>query len=250
MNFVASHDGYTLHDTNAYEQRHNAANGEDNRDGHADNHSNNWGVEGETDDAAVNATRAAVTRAMLATLFASAGTPMLLGGDEMARTQRGNNNAYCQDNDISWVDWARAAGPEAQLLQRFTARMIALRHRLPPLRPAVFLHGGAEVRPGLSDIAWFDQHGQTMTPDAWNEPEARTLTLRRATAAADGSVDATLLLLNADGAAHTFNLPPPAFDWSVVLDSAEPEVEEYPVSGTSVTVGAHSVLLLAVRLPA
>ena len=94
-----------------------------NRDGHADNHSNNWGVEGETDDAAVNATRAAVTRAMLATLFASAGTPMLLGGDEMARTQRGNNNAYCQDNDISWVDWARAAGPVIQRLSPLAVAM-------------------------------------------------------------------------------------------------------------------------------
>ena len=250
VNFLASHDGYTLHDTNAYEQRHNEANGEDNRDGHSDNHSNNWGAEGETDDPAITATRAAVSRAMLATLFASAGTPMLLGGDEIARTQSGNNNAYCQDNEISWVDWDRAAGPEAQALQRFTARLIALRHRLPPLRPAVFLHGGAEVRPGLSDIAWFDQHGQAMTPDAWGEPEARTLALRRATAAPDHSVDATLLLLNADGAAHDFTLPPPEFPWTVVLDTAVPEAEEYPLSGNTVSVGAHSVVLLAVRLPA
>jgi glycogen operon protein len=248
VNFLASHDGYTLHDLNAYEQRHNAANGEDNRDGHSDNHSRNWGVEGETDDPEINQTRAAVTRAMLATLFASAGTPMLLGGDEMARTQHGNNNAYCQDNEISWFDWSRAAMPEAQALQRFTARMIALRHRLPPLRPAVFLHGGAEVRPGLKDIAWYDQHGHAMTPEAWDEPEARTLILRRATAAPDGSVDATLLLMNADSAAHDFLLPHPALDWSVVLDSADPEAEEYPVSGEAVPVGPHSVVLLASRL--
>jgi glycogen operon protein len=248
VNFLASHDGYTLHDLTTYEQRHNEANGEENRDGHSDNHSNNWGIEGETDDPAINQTRAAVARAMLATLFASAGTPMLLGGDEMARTQGGNNNAYCQDNEISWFDWARATTAEAQSLQRFTARLIALRHRLPPLRPAVFLHGGAEVRPGLKDIAWYDQHGHAMTPEAWDEPEARTLTLRRATAAPDGSADVTLLLLNADSAVHDFLLPQPLLDWCVVLDSADPEAEEYPVNGESVPVAAHSVVLLAARL--
>jgi isoamylase len=248
VNFLASHDGYTLHDLNTYEQRHNDANGEDNRDGHADNYSNNWGVEGETEDPAINAIRASVTRAMLATLFSSAGTPMLLGGDEMDRTQGGNNNAYCQDNEISWFDWARAMTPEAQALQHFTARMIALRHRLPPLRPAVFLHGGAEVAPGLNDIAWYDQHGQALTPDAWNEPEARTLALRRATLAPDGSVDATLLLMNADSAGHDFVMPQPTLEWSMVLDSGDPEAPERSMSGETVLVAAHSVVLLAAKL--
>ncbi len=250
VNFLASHDGFTLHDLVTYEERHNEANGEENRDGHGENYSSNWGAEGETDDPAINATRAALKRAMLATLFASAGTPMLLAGDEMNRTQGGNNNAYCQDNPISWLDWQRAATPEGEALQRFTTRLIALRKRLWTLRPAIFLHGGAELRPGLRDIAWFDQHGQPMTPEAWNEPEARTLALRRAAHLADGAVEVTLLLLNADGAGHAFALPQPRLDWTLVLDSAHPEAAERAVMDEAVPVAPRAVVLLAARLPA
>ncbi|MBD0274399.1 MAG: glycogen debranching enzyme GlgX, partial [Acetobacteraceae bacterium] len=185
----------------------------------------------------------------LATLFASAGTPMLLAGDEMCRTQNGNNNAYCQDNETSWVNWARARTPEAEALRAFTARAIALRQRLPALRPAVFLHGGAELRLGLNDIAWFDRHGGPMTDGAWNDPEGRSLALRRAVAAEDGGVDATLLLLNADGAGHAFALPKPTLDWTLVLDSAHPDREEQPVQDEAVPVGPRSVVLLAAKLP-
>jgi isoamylase len=128
------------------------------------------------------------------------------------------------------------------------ARAIALRKRLPPLRPAVFLHGGAEFRPGLNDIAWFDQHGNTMTDGAWNEPEGRTLTLRRALASGDGNLDVTLLFLNADGVEHAFGLPPPVLDWTLVLDSARPDREEEPVRDVAVPVGARSVVLLAARV--
>jgi glycogen operon protein len=249
VNFLASHDGFTLHDLVTYEERHNEANGEDSRDGHGENYSRNWGEEGETEDADIIATRERVKRAMLATLFASAGTPMLLGGDEMNRTQGGNNNAYCQDNAISWVDWERAAPPEAQALQAFVARLAALRRALPTLRPPRFLHGVTEVRPGLSDIAWFDQHGQPMTPEAWNEPEARTLALCRAVADAAGIVDATLLLLNADEAGHAFALPPPTLEWRLVLDSDRPEAEERRITEGAVPVVPYSVVLLAARLP-
>jgi isoamylase len=249
VNYVASHDGFTLRDLVSYEERHNWANGEDNRDGHAENFSRNWGVEGDTDDPAIRATRAAVQRALLATLFVSAGTPMLLAGDELDRTQRGNNNAYCQDNETSWVDWAHAASPEAEALRRFVARLTALRRRFATLRPATFLHGVSHLRPGLNDIAWFGQHGEPMTPEAWNEPEARTLMLRRAAAAPDGAVEVTLLLLNADGAGHVFVLPPPRLDWTLVLDSAHPEAPEHAVHGASVRVAARAVALLAARLP-
>jgi isoamylase len=249
VNFLASHDGFTLHDLVTYEERHNEANGEDSRDGLGENYSRNWGEEGETEDADIIATRERVKRAMLATLFASAGTPMLLGGDEMNRTQGGNNNAYCQDNAISWVDWERAATPEAQALQAFVARLAALRRVLPTLRPARFLHGVTEVWPGLSDIAWFDQHGQPMTPEAWNEPEARTLALCRAVADAAGIVDATLLLLNADEAGHAFALPPPTLEWRLVLDSDRPEAEERRITEGAVPVAPYSVVLLAARLP-
>jgi glycogen operon protein len=249
VNYAASHDGFTLHDLVSYADKHNEANGEGNRDGHGDNHSSNWGEEGETRDPATAATRAALKRAMLATVLASAGTPMILAGDEMCRTQNGNNNAYCQDNDTSWVDWARGRTPEAESLRRFTARAIALRGRLPPLRPARYLHGGAEVRPGLADIAWFDRHGAPMTDGAWNDPEERTLALRRALPTADGGLDATLLLLNADGAGHAFALPEPALAWTLVLDSAHPDREEHPVRDEAVPVGPRSVVLLAAKLP-
>ena len=248
VNYAASHDGYTLRDTVSYEQKHNEANGEDNRDGHGDNHSRNWGVEGETDDPAIRATRLAVLRAMLVTVFASAGTPMLLAGDEMLRTQGGNNNAYNQDNETSWIDWGLAATPEAEALRRFTARLVALRQRLTPLRPATFLHGATELRPGLNDISWFDQHGKPMTPEAWNDPEARTLALRRAAAAEAGGVDVTMLLLNADGIGHAFALPQPMLDWQLVLDTGHPDTAERPVIDEAVPVAPRGAVLLAARL--
>ena len=249
VNFVASHDGFTLHDIVSYAERHNEANGEGNRDGHGENLSGNWGVEGETDDPGVCGTRASLKRAMLATLLASAGTPMILAGDEVGRTQRGNNNAYCQDNETSWVDWERARSPEAEILRAFVARAVALRQRLPPLRPALYLHGVGELRPGLSDIAWFDQHGMLMTDQAWNDREARTLALRRALPAEDGGVSATLLLLNADAAGHAFALPEPGLAWRLVLDSAHPSREEHPVQDDAVPVEPRSVVLLAADLP-
>ncbi|MFW5634770.1 MAG: glycogen debranching protein, partial [Erythrobacter sp.] len=141
VNFLTSHDGYTLADLTAYEKRHNEANKEHNRDGHDHNFTRNWGAEGPTRDKAIRETRALVRRSMLVTLFGSLGTPMLLGGDEFARTQRGNNNAYCQDNEISWVDWEQARSEEGEALTRFVARLAELRRRHPVLRSAVFLHG-------------------------------------------------------------------------------------------------------------
>ncbi|HYZ35042.1 MAG TPA: glycogen debranching enzyme GlgX, partial [Crenalkalicoccus sp.] len=250
VNYLASHDGFTLHDLVTYEQRHNEANAEANRDGHPDNHSRNWGVEGETEDPAINTVRTALKRAMLATLFASAGTPMLLAGDEMDRTQQGNNNAYCQDNEIGWVDWQRAATPEAEALRRFTTRLIALRQRLPSLRPAAYQHGGAELRPGLNDIAWFDQCGHPMTPEAWHQPAGRTLALRRAAPRADGGVCVTLLLLNANATGHAFALPAPALDWKIVMESQHPDAPERAVVAGAVPVAPHGATLLAAALPA
>ena len=123
INFVASHDGFTLADAVSYVERHNEANGEDNRDGHPDNYTSNWGVEGPTDDPAIDAVRGRVKRAMLATVFLAAGTPMLLAGDEFGRTQGGNNNAYCQDNEVSWLDWTQAASPDGAALTAYVARL-------------------------------------------------------------------------------------------------------------------------------
>jgi isoamylase len=248
VNFIASHDGFTLHDLVTYEQRHNEMNGEDNRDGHDNNLSRNWGVEGETDDPEINATRAAVKRAMLATLFVSAGTPMLMAGDEMDRTQDGNNNAYCQDNEISYVDWERAETEQARALTAFTARLIALRHRYETLRPAHYLRA-RQVREGLADIAWFDQHGNEMTPEAWGEPEARTLTMRRAVARQDGSVELMMVLFNADCAEQQFVLQELDVNWTMLLDSAQPELPETAFEDGHATVAAWSVMLLTARLP-
>ena len=247
INFIASHDGFTLHDLVTYEQRHNEANGEDGADGHDNNHSRNWGVEGETNDPDINATRSAVKRAMLATLFASAGTPMLLAGDEMNRTQDGNNNAYCQDNAISYVDWERASSDEARQLTDFTARLIGLRQRYETLRPSRFLHGD-EVRDGLADSAWFDQHGTELTPEAWREPEARTLTLRRAVMLADGTVELMLILLNADSADQNFTLPGPKVNWTTLLDTAQPDLPEAPLADGHFQLAAYAVALLTANL--
>ncbi|TQF79150.1 glycogen debranching protein GlgX [Elioraea sp. Yellowstone] len=246
VNYVTAHDGFTLHDLTAYARKHNEANGEGNRDGSDHNLSRNWGVEGETDDPAINATREAVGRAMIATLLASAGTPMLLAGDELRRTQKGNNNAYCQDNPLSWIDWTRAEEPAPRRMRDFVARCVALRARLAPLRPTRFLHGTEEPWPGLSDIAWFDAEGRPKTPQAWAQP-GHTLVLRRIWPEA-GTVQATLLLLNADAVAHRFTLPDPPLDWRRVLDTALPDAPEEQVSGREIEVAAHAAVLLACTL--
>src|SRR5262249_1545551 len=141
INFVAAHDGFTLADSVSYVERHNEANGEANRDGHPGNFTSNWGVEGPTDDPTINAARDRVRRAMLATVFFAAGTPMLLAGDEFGRTQGGNNNAYCQDSEVSWLDWTQAASPGGVALSTYVARLIALRRAHPVLRHGRFLHG-------------------------------------------------------------------------------------------------------------
>ncbi len=248
VNFLASHDGFTLHDLVTYEQRHNEANGENGADGHANNHSRNWGEEGETEVPEINNVRGAVKRALLATLFVSAGTPMLMAGDEMDRTQGGNNNAYCQDNEISYLDWDRAESDDARALTEFTTRLIALRHRYETLRPSHFLHGD-DVRHGITDSAWFDQHGQAMTPEAWGEPEARTLTLRRAVTLPDGKVELMFVLLNADSAEQDFVLPGPETDWTLLLDTARPDLPEGPFDDGHARVAAYSVMLLVGVVP-
>ena len=144
---------------------------------------------GRRDDPAINAIRDRVKRAMLATVFLAAGTPMLLAGDEFGRTQRGNNNAYCQDNEISWLDWSMAASPPGIALTAYVARLIALRREHPVLRHPHFLHGRAHPAPGIADIAWFDQSGGTIPVEAWNDIEQRTLILRRSMRVPEGKVD-------------------------------------------------------------
>jgi glycogen operon protein len=243
VNYVASHDGFTLQDLVSFTEKNNFRNGEDNRDGHGENFSANWGKEGPTLSPVVTARRERIKRAMLMTLLASHGTPMLLGGDEFGRTQQGNNNAYCQDNDVSWLDWTQAGSEPGIELSHFFGRAAALRRSHPTLRSANYLHGQDFPLPDVADVAWFDQDGQPMHPGAWGDPEGRTLALRRA-ARVDGGVELTLLLLNSSAEDCDFTLPGPDFPWRLVLDSAEPEVEERVLQGAIDTVGRHSARLL------
>ena len=242
VNFVTAHDGFTLDDLVSYERKHNQANGEDNRDGHDHNESCNWGVEGPADDEDIRATRQRVKRAMLATLFFSHGTPMLLGGDEFGRTQQGNNNAYCQDNELAWFDWTLLAEPEGRALAAYVAELARLRRELETLRAPAFQHGREQPVPGIRDVDWFDERGETMEQEDWEFVAGRLLALRRATAR-----EATLLLVNGDVQDRAFVLPPPALPWRRVLDSAEPARGEEDLETTQVPVAARSVQLLVAR---
>ncbi|MFI6349957.1 glycogen debranching protein GlgX [Streptomyces sp. NPDC050560] len=169
VNFVTAHDGFTLRDLVSYERKHNEGNGEGNRDGSDDNRSWNCGAEGGSDDPEVTALRRRQSRNMLATLLLATGVPMLVAGDEFGRTQGGNNNAYCQDNEVGWVDWDLLADPLWRPLHTFTARLVALRRRHPVLRRRAFFTG-ERTADGLRDLAWFTAAGAEMTPDDWYAP--------------------------------------------------------------------------------
>ncbi|MBW3549833.1 MAG: glycogen debranching enzyme GlgX, partial [Proteobacteria bacterium] len=249
VNFLTAHDGFTLHDLVSYNHKHNQANAEQNRDGHDDNASYNWGAEGETDDPAILAQREKIKRALLATLLLSHGTPMLLAGDEFGRTQGGNNNAYCQDNEISWLDWSLLDTEPSRELLAFTSRLVALRKAHFTLRLARFVHGENEPWPGVHDLAWFDERGHLMTQGAWDNPQGRLLTVRRAGTHHDGRIEVSLLLINGSQKDREFRLPGPALPWLALLDSAQPQAVEQRVDCAegALTVSAQSVRLLVAR---
>ncbi|WER48524.1 glycogen debranching protein GlgX [Cupriavidus sp. WKF15] len=264
INFITSHDGFTLADLVSYNTKHNEANGEDNRDGTDQNHSANWSpdgsVEGPTDDAAILALRARVSHAMMATLLLAQGTPMLTAGDESGRSQGGNNNAYCQDNALSWLDWKQALTPQGQTLLQIVRRLLALRRRLYAADAHRFAHGNHEPLPGIGDIAWFDTDGQPPGPEAWADPDVRTLALRRAErleafrrpvrGGQASPVQVTLMLLNAGDNDAVFHLPEPALDWQLLFDSSQPDLPEagLPVAGVAVqAVPAHALVVLAAQ---
>lgn len=173
INFVTAHDGFTLNDLVSYNSKHNEANGEDNRDGTDNNRSWNCGVEGPTDDPAVNALRARQKRNFLATLLLSQGVPMILAGDAISHTQHGNNNAYCQDNEISWINWG--VKPEEQKLLSFVQFMIALRKNHPIFHRRNFFQGRAIKGAGIKDIQWLRPDGKEMTDEEWKQDSARCL---------------------------------------------------------------------------
>ena len=244
VNFVTAHDGQPLRDVVSYEGKHNQANGEDNRDGHSDNLARNWGVEGPSDDPDIQAIRQRVTRSMLTTLFGSLGTPMLLGGDEFGRTQNGNNNAYCQDNEISWFDWSQLESEEGRALSDFVRRLAAIRQRYPLIRGDRFLHGDGEVAANILDIDWFDERGAHLTPQDWHNADGRALTMRRARRKADGTLETVTMLLNGGAECLTFHLPPPAeLERRLLIDSADPQLTERKVANT-VDVQAHAAMIV------
>jgi isoamylase len=213
VNFVAAHDGFTLADLVAYNDKHNAANGEDNRDGNDNNLSWNCGVEGPTEDAEVLALRARQQRNFIATLLLSQGVPMLLAGDEIGRSQQGNNNAYCQDNELSWLDWSLDDGRRSLL--EFTRRLIALRAAHPVFRRRDFFQGRPLIGTSIRDIVWLQPDGSEMTEQVWQQDFARALAVflsgeglnetdARGRALRD---DSFVLLFNAAAETVTFTLP-------------------------------------------
>jgi isoamylase len=175
------------------------------------------------------------------------GTPMLLAGDETLRTQRGNNNAYCQDNDISWIDWDLADSSEGQRMTEFVARVIALRKHHPLLRETRFLFGDREVLPGLFDVSWFDEHGDPLTIDAWQDPEGRAFTLRRAGPGLNGETEVLLMMLNAHEEPLQFVPPAPHLEWHVLLDTADPEQAPQRLATPELDVAAHGLVILAAQ---
>jgi glycogen operon protein len=181
---------------------------------------------------------------MLATLFFSLGTPMLLGGDEFGRTQGGNDNAYCQDNEISWFDWKQAESPEGQALTAFVARLIALRRSYRILRFGRFLHGRHVMAPGVKDIAWFNELGEPISSDAWNDPEQRVIMLRRAGFSGGGKIAIVTLCLNPSAEDIKFRLPEPIIPARILIDSAKPDVSEAPIAGNEIEVLARGAVLV------
>jgi isoamylase len=255
INFVTAHDGFTLRDLVSYERKHNEANGEDNRDGADDNRTWNCGAEGPSEDPAVLACRARQQRNLLTTLLLSQGVPMLLHGDELGRSQGGNNNAYCQDNEISWLDWKDV---DADLLA-FTRDLIALRHRHPVFRRRRWFEGRPIQGEDVSDIVWLTPGGRRMSRRDWEQSFARSLQVflnGQGIASPDErgeriTDDSFLVVFNAHDGPLAFTLPPEdwATAWQVVVDTNEPRLPDpdqgAPVdAGGTLTVGERSVVVL------
>jgi glycogen operon protein len=253
INFVTSHDGFTLRDLVSYQVKRNEANGEADRDGEANNLSWNCGVEGPTSDAAVTALRARQMRNLMATLLLSQGVPMICAGDEFGRTQQGNNNAYCQDNEISWLDWNLSPG-QAELLT-FVRGLVRLRAAHPILHRRTFFQGRGGRGQHVTDILWFDPAGHEMTDATWNSTYARALGAMLAGDAiaelddrgAPVRDDTLLILLNADSAPIRFTLPPSAAGraWTCLFDtSGTPPVVRAGAEPAVYPLGAQTLALL------
>jgi glycogen operon protein len=230
INFVTAHDGFTLNDLVSYEDKHNDANGEENQDGENHNISSNHGQEGPSSDPEINEIRARQRRNFLATLMMSVGVPMISGGDEIGRTQHGNNNAYCQDNETSWMRWDLSS--EQQDLMDFSRRLIRIWKNNPVLRRRKFLQGRRIRGADVTDISWLDSSGGEMTDDVWNAPDVRTLGMLLNGEAIDEANergervvgDTLLVIFNAGSTAEPFVLPEAGASelWETLIDTADP----------------------------
>jgi glycogen operon protein len=250
INFITAHDGFTLRDLVSYNDKHNEANGEDNQDGTDDNRSWNHGIEGDTDDPEINKLRARQQRNFLATLLLSQGAPMILGGDEFGRSQGGNNNAWCQDSEISWFRWDEA-DPD---LFEFTKRVIQIRQAHPVFRREAFLSGKEVKGSGLPDVWWFRPDGRRMTQKDWQRPDAHTIGVflngeeipNRSHEGAEIADDSFLLLFNAYGEPITFTLPTRRFGarWEVELATGEGAPDGTVAARAHVHVDGRSLVLL------
>ena len=260
INLVTAHDGFTLSDLVSYDRKHNEGNGENNRDGSNDKSSWNCGVEGPTEDPEVNALRRRQKRNLLATLLLSQGTPMLLAGDEFGRTQRGNNNAYCQENEIGWVDWSwldadvRAGDPRAEgrSLFEFTKRLLRIRREHPALHRSKFFEGRDIHGTNLPDLAWFREDGAPMSERDWNDPAPRCLAMFLAGRNID-EVDVNgrrlvddnlLLLINPTSSEHAFSLPQLESvhePWRLLVDTANDRAAQKCAPGETTRLMARSL---------
>jgi glycogen operon protein len=256
INFVTAHDGFTLADLVSYNEKHNEANGEDNRDGENHNLSFNHGIEGPTSDPDIQRLRLRQRRNLLTTLLMSIGVPMISGGDEVGRTQHGNNNAYCQDNDTSWTHWDLT--PEGHDFLEFTRRVIGVWRRNPVLRRRKFLQGRRPHYPGGSDITWIEPNGAEMTPDGWNTPQVRALGMRLNGEAIDEANergervigDTLLVIFNANQAPQVFTLPEADHgEWETLIDTFDPWRPARSLrAGDAYELQARSMAVLKLRL--
>ena len=256
INFVTAHDGFTLHDLVSYNDKHNDANGEGGADGESHNRSWNCGAEGETHDLEVVALREQQKRNFLTTLFLSQGVPMLLHGDELGRTQRGNNNVYAQDNDLAWIDWERAK--DFEVLTDFVARLAALRKEHPVFRRRRFFSGRPAKGGGIEDIGWFTPEGEPMTDDYWDTGHARSVTvfvngdgIREPDGRGEKVTDASFFLLfNGHYEPLPFVLPDLGVGerWEVVIDTHAPlldaAIDRTLKTGEDISVEGRAVLVL------
>jgi isoamylase len=255
VNFITAHDGFTLNDIVTYNDKHNEANGEENRDGTSDNRSWNCGVEGPSDDAEINRLRERQTRNFLATLLLSQGTPMLLAGDEFGRTQKGNNNAYCQDTEISWVNWN--IGDKGKSLIQLVKKLTNLRHTYPILRRNRFLTGAYVEEVGVKDVTWINANGSEMTEEQWQDSRMACFGMlldgrAQATGIRKSSKDATLLIVvNGHSDLVEFTLPEcyGGMLWSLLVDT---NIADSSAKGTfkpreKYGATARSLLLFALR---